>query len=190
MPYTPENNPYIPGDPYSYDLKWIVDHIKEALALYQPLHDEVTALSTDFTELHDYVMNYFAQLDLTEEVRAGLDAMAEDGTLDALIEPLLAPIVNSYREEIDASLTAQNAAIGVLESRMDTFASLPEGSTTADAELIDIRVSAVGYTFPHRRRRRTRPGKRIISRTDAIACVHKLTARILCRSRRPAYRHF
>ena len=28
MAYTPENNPYIPGDPYSYDLKWIVEHIK------------------------------------------------------------------------------------------------------------------------------------------------------------------
>ena len=28
MAYTPENNPYIPGDPYSYDLKWIVAQIK------------------------------------------------------------------------------------------------------------------------------------------------------------------
>lgn len=27
MAYTPENNPYIPGDPYSYDLKWVVDEI-------------------------------------------------------------------------------------------------------------------------------------------------------------------
>lgn len=29
MPYSPENNPYVPGDPYSYDLKWIVRQIKE-----------------------------------------------------------------------------------------------------------------------------------------------------------------
>lgn len=28
MAYSPENNPYIPGDPYSYDLKWIVQQIK------------------------------------------------------------------------------------------------------------------------------------------------------------------
>lgn len=27
MAYTPENNPYIPGDPYSYDLKWIVQEV-------------------------------------------------------------------------------------------------------------------------------------------------------------------
>ena len=29
MPYSPENNPYIPGDPHSYDLKWIVRQIKD-----------------------------------------------------------------------------------------------------------------------------------------------------------------
>ena len=27
MTYSPENNPYIPGDPYSYDLAWMVDKI-------------------------------------------------------------------------------------------------------------------------------------------------------------------
>lgn len=29
MSYTPNNNPYIPGDPYSYDLKWLVSRIKK-----------------------------------------------------------------------------------------------------------------------------------------------------------------
>lgn len=29
MGYSPENNPYIPGDPYSYDLKWMVQKINE-----------------------------------------------------------------------------------------------------------------------------------------------------------------
>ena len=28
MGYTPANNPYIPGDPYSYDLKWVIQQIK------------------------------------------------------------------------------------------------------------------------------------------------------------------
>ena len=28
MAYSPENNPYIPGDPYSYDLKWLVNSVK------------------------------------------------------------------------------------------------------------------------------------------------------------------
>ena len=28
MPYDPTNNPYLPGDPYSYDLKWMVQQIQ------------------------------------------------------------------------------------------------------------------------------------------------------------------
>lgn len=144
MAYTPENNPYIPGDPYSYDLKWMVEELKKALALYQPLHDEFTDLSGDFTELHDYVMNYFAQLDLTQEVSDKLDQMAADGSLDALIQPLF----DVYKAEIDGDIAAQNAAIATLSARMDTFASLPEGSTVGNAELVDIRVGANGVTYP------------------------------------------
>lgn len=30
MGYTPENNPYIPGDPYSYDMAWMVQEVKRA----------------------------------------------------------------------------------------------------------------------------------------------------------------
>lgn len=32
MAYDPENNPYIPGDPACYDLKWIIDQINNLLS--------------------------------------------------------------------------------------------------------------------------------------------------------------
>ena len=35
MGYTPENNPYIPGDPYSYDLAWMVQEVKTAQKIGQ-----------------------------------------------------------------------------------------------------------------------------------------------------------
>ena len=38
--------------------------------------------------------------------------------------------------------------LNVLEARMDAFASLPSGSTSGNAELLDIRVGANGYTYP------------------------------------------
>lgn len=41
MAYTPENNPYIPGDPYSYDLKWMVNDIKYMEAQFGTLDENV-----------------------------------------------------------------------------------------------------------------------------------------------------
>ena len=41
MAYTPENNPYIPGDPYSYDLKWMVNDIKHMEERFGELDSQV-----------------------------------------------------------------------------------------------------------------------------------------------------
>ena len=47
MPYTPNNNPYIPGDPYSYDLKWLVQKTKDAASTATTAKTTAdTALST------------------------------------------------------------------------------------------------------------------------------------------------
>lgn len=44
---------------------------------------------TKFTELHDYVHDYFDNLDVQEEINNKLDEMAEDGTLTTLISNYL-----------------------------------------------------------------------------------------------------
>lgn len=72
------NNPLIPGDPYMYDLKWIVEKLKEAIALYEPLN-------TKFNDLKAYVMNYFNNLDLSAEVREVIGDMQASGYFDDLI---------------------------------------------------------------------------------------------------------
>ena len=35
------NNPYVPGDPYSYDLKWLVAKVKEILAQLGTLDEAI-----------------------------------------------------------------------------------------------------------------------------------------------------
>lgn len=50
--------------------------------------------------------------------------------------------------ELEPRVSANENAINVLDARMDTFASLPDGSTSGDAELIDIRVGADGTIYP------------------------------------------
>ena len=50
--------------------------------------------------------------------------------------------------QLDTDAQSTREDIDVLEARMDTFASLPPGSTAGNAELIDIRVGADGVTYP------------------------------------------
>lgn len=148
MPYTPNDNPYIKGDPYSYDLNWIVKELEKAISLYEPLNDK-------FEDLYNYVHDYFEGSDFEALVDSALHIMADDGTLEGLIRPLfdeykieITETFNNFRQEVYEKLNRQDDEIDVLKSRMDTFSNLPDGSTTGDAELQDIRVGIDGHVWP------------------------------------------
>jgi hypothetical protein len=55
----------------------------------------------------------------------------------------------SLSKAIDNRFTAMDGEIDVLKGRMDTFTSLPEGSTAGDAELADIRTGVDGTVYPN-----------------------------------------
>lgn len=58
--------------------------------------------------------------------------------------------INNKLGKIDRhsnQITEISSDINVLEARMNTFTALPEGSTSADSELIDIRVGADGTVY-------------------------------------------
>lgn len=52
--------------------------------------------------------------------------------------------INAFDEILRTEIAKMDNDIDVLKSRMDTFTSLPEGSTAGDAELADIRVDFEG----------------------------------------------
>lgn len=106
----------------------VVDYLNKTMENVETLH-------TGYEKLQSYVNNYFSSLDVQEEINNKLDEMANSGELYEIIRTYTDPIVNEQNEKID-----------VLKSRMDTFASLPDGSTAGNAELLDIRVKADGTT--------------------------------------------
>lgn len=115
----------------------VVDYLNKTMEDVETLHGDVTTLHTAYDKLQSYVNNYFSTLDVQEEINKKLDNMSSSGELYEIIRRYTDPIVNE-----------QNDKIAVLKARMDTFASLPDGSTSGNAELIDIRVGYNGTTYP------------------------------------------
>lgn len=115
----------------------VVDYLNKTMEDVETLHSDITSLHTSYNELQSYVNNYFSTLDVQEEINKKLDEMASNGQLYKIIKTYTDPIVNE-----------QNAKIDVLKSRMDTFASLPDGSTSGNAELTDIRVGYNSVIYP------------------------------------------
>lgn len=63
----------------------VVEYLNKVIKSQNTLVDNVNNLSLAFQQLHDYVENYFANLDVQEEINNKLDDMAEAGTLQEII---------------------------------------------------------------------------------------------------------
>lgn len=153
--FTPTREPQIPLQPFRYwcqkvlplvyddSLSYyellckVVDYLNKTMEDVSNMDTDMTNLYEGYTKLQDYVNKYFDGLDVQEEINNKLDEMAADGTLYNIIKKYTDPIIES-----------QNNKISVLESRVNEFTKLPDGSTAGDAELVDIRVAYNGIDYP------------------------------------------
>lgn len=150
--------PLVYDDSLSYyeTLNKIVVYLNKTIEDTARMGEDVTALHEAYVKLQEFVNDYFDNLNVQSEIDDKLNRMAEDGSLTALVMPFF----NEYKSELDADHSAfktevnttvgeQNERIDLVERRMDTFTSLPNGSTSGDAELADIRVGGDGTNYPN-----------------------------------------
>ena len=85
-----EKYPYT--DFNEYNLDWVITHMKTVIEEWASTKQEWHDIETEFTDLKNYVHDYFDNLDVQEEIDNKLDEMAADGTLISLIIPYM-PVI-------------------------------------------------------------------------------------------------
>ena len=115
------------------DYSWHSDVNKDV-----SVSDGINAGETLDTEYVDIIEQWKASviLQITDDVNANVSEWAEKES------GVVRGIMNEYSAE-------WNQALAVERARIDLLATIPEGSTTGDAELLDVRIGEDGTTYPN-----------------------------------------
>lgn len=118
---------------HEMNLDWLLQKMQELAASQKTLEEAMEDL--------EYTIHH---LDVDDAVVETLNNMLADGTL----ADLMAEAIAEYEAQIGVIVAQQNQRIAVVESRVSELTNLPEGSTSGDAELADIRIDAWGDAWP------------------------------------------
>lgn len=112
-----------------------VDSIGEA---FNDLGERFESLQSSFNELSEMVDNYFDNLDVQQEINNKLDEMAQDGTLDAIIQPLVdSAVSDAVSEWLEENVNPAGSAV-VVDSSLTVSGAAADAKVTGD-ELRDLK---------------------------------------------------
>ncbi len=144
--------PLVYDDSLSYYelLNKVVTYLNNTISDVSALETNMGNLHTAYVELEGYVNSYFDNLDVQNAINNKLDEMAESGELSEILSPLLDPMraeMVTFKTDVTNEVDAISRRTSTLQSEIDAIIALPDGSTTADGELTNIRTGVdIGFS--------------------------------------------
>lgn len=100
---------YMEALTYEEQLLWFCNFLQNTvIPTVNNNADAVEELQNLYIELHNYVENYFDNLDVQEEINNKLDEMAENGTLDEIIERYINTKLIRFYDNINNLINDEN----------------------------------------------------------------------------------
>lgn len=121
----------------------MVTYLNNTIQAVNENTDDVAQMRQELTQFEEFINNYFDNLNVQTEINNKLDAMAASGELTTLMQPYIDTMTEGFNTRITQAQTDADLA----NERISNIISLPEGSTTLDAEVADIRVGGDGITY-------------------------------------------
>lgn len=143
--------PLVYDDSLSYYelLNKVVNYLNSVIRDLGFVETNVTNLFTAYTQLENYVNNYFHSLDVQQEIDAKLDEMASSGALSELITPFIGPAVTDWLGEhitpttpiVDDTLSIAEAAADA-KATGDAIADVQEDADKANNQFYNITTTS------------------------------------------------
>lgn len=140
-----ENFPYT--NFHEINLDWVIKAVKDYV-------DRIDKMEINFADLKTYVENYFADLDVQDEIDDKLDRMAADGTLAAVIAQYLGTealiVFNTKQDMKDADNLTNGMTVMQLGESVynDGFTVLYKIRTLTSADRIDDNTIVALANYP------------------------------------------
>ena len=145
------------------ELKNYVDNYFKNLDVQEEINNKLDTMTQDGT-LWNIIQPYFDSF--TQETNEKIDA--QNSKFDSFTQETNEKIdaqnskFDSFTQQTNVKIDAQNSKIDTLNQRMNSFTSLPEGSTSSDAELNDIKIG-LHQTF-------STPGEAVRKQIENVMC--------------------
>ena len=122
----------------------------EINAFEKNVNDIVDEYIEKYTELHDYVYNYFDNLDVQEEINNKLDAMAESGDLYDIMQPYFGQLeeaIEAVDEKIKGAYTINDLPLrrisrAIYDESNEDYYDLQGGCYVGDGKAVKALVKA------------------------------------------------